>query len=112
MSKAEVRKEKLKNVDVELPGLEEISKLKQSQYAITDEHLVSLEELAKRLGTEVSNIDPSKSRGLPIATAAQRLKENGKNKLTPPKQKPEIVKFLLHFTNLFNVSEKGSFLIP
>ena len=43
--------------------------------------------------------DLAKSEGLDEATAAQRLAEDGPNQLSPPKELPEILKFLKHFTN-------------
>ena len=55
--------------------------------AYTDEHLIPLSELEKRLKTSYQT-------GLSSEEAASRLQENGPNALTPPKSTPEWIKFL------------------
>lgn len=71
-------------------------------YDVT-EHRLSLAELAAALQTSLDLADPRNSRGLTAAEAARRLAANGPNELTPPKELPEILKFLHHFTNMFMV---------
>ncbi len=68
-----------------------------------DEHLITLAELETRFQTSFNASEPSKSDGLTFDQAIERLYGYGKNLLTPPKQKPEIVKFLQGFTNFFMV---------
>merc|ERR1719266_2997228 len=51
-----------------------------------DVHKVDLEELYKRFGTDIN-------KGLTAAQAAEGLKKNGPNALTPPPTTPEWVKF-------------------
>jgi len=51
-----------------------------------DEHIVSLDELYKRYGTDIN-------RGLTTAQAAEGLIKHGPNALTPPPTTPEWVKF-------------------
>lgn len=60
-----------------------------------DEHLLSIEELAKKHGTELNYDEPQKSRGISTAEAEKRLKEFGPNAMSPPKGLPEWVKLLL-----------------
>lgn len=64
-----------------------------------DEHMLTVAQLAERFQTSINLEKPGQSKGLTQAEAARRLQLYGPNSLTPPKQKPEIVKFLLQFTN-------------
>jgi magnesium-transporting ATPase (P-type) len=64
-----------------------------------DEHRLTLQQLAERYQTHIDTEDPTKSQGLTSAEATRRLKENGPNILTPPKELPEILKFLKQYTN-------------
>ena len=59
------------------------------------QHLLSLEELAAKHGTHVDVTAAQRSRGLSPAEAAARLAVHGRNVLTPPKQIPAIIQFLL-----------------
>ncbi|KAG9396843.1 Cation-transporting P-type ATPase [Carpediemonas membranifera] len=61
-----------------------------------DEHTVPLEELEKRFESDFV-------RGLHKADRAERLKRDGKNRLTPPHQTPAIVKFLKCMTGIFSL---------
>jgi hypothetical protein len=66
-----------------------------------DDHMLSLEDLKKRYSA--SGIDaerPQASEGLSTEDAAALLAKNGPNVLSPPKDVPEIIKFLRH---LFDV---------
>ena len=54
---------------------------------IQDEHKISVAELCTRLET-------SETKGLTTAKAAEHLAKHGPNRLTPPKQTPEWIKFL------------------
>jgi hypothetical protein len=59
------------------------------------QHLLTLEELGAKHGTDVNAVEPQQSRGLTHAQAAERLVTFGPNVLTPPKQTPAIIQFLL-----------------
>jgi sodium/potassium-transporting ATPase subunit alpha len=65
------------------------------------EHQLTLEELQERLNVRISTLNPAKSVGLTQDDAKHRLETNGKNILSPPKRKPEILKFLEGFLNFF-----------
>ena len=56
---------------------------------------MSLEELAAKHATHVDVTAAQRSRGLSPAEAAARLAVYGRNVLTPPKQIPAIIQFLL-----------------
>ena len=62
---------------------------------LQDEHKVSVAELLERYGSNVED-------GLTEAQAAEVLQRDGPNVLTPPKQMPEIVKFLLQMFGGFS----------
>jgi sodium/potassium-transporting ATPase subunit alpha len=68
-----------------------------------DEHLITLNELEERYRTSFNANEPAKSFGLTFEDSLDRLNRDGRNLLTPPKQKPELVKFLQGFTNFFMV---------
>ena len=74
----------------------------QREY-LADEHLLTPVEVADRYGVDVDENDWERSRGLSRAEAAARLAHDGPNMLTPPRQTPEIVKFLKHFLDPFMV---------
>lgn len=61
-----------------------------------DDHKISLAELSQRYGT---NLDT----GLTEEQAKAFLKKYGPNALTPPKQTPEIVKFIRQMTTGFSI---------
>ena len=67
------------------------------------EHLMPLNELALKLNISIDENHLDEAQGLSQSEVQKRQLERGKNTLTPPKQKPEIVKFALQFTNLFMV---------
>lgn len=60
-----------------------------------DEHTVDLDELYSRLSTS--------GEGLSGDEAARRLEVQGENRLTPPKQTPEIVKLIKEMTGFFSL---------
>jgi sodium/potassium-transporting ATPase subunit alpha len=62
----------------------------------TDAHVVPINELYQRFNT-----DPN--RGLTAIDAAIKLELEGPNCLTPPKQTPEIIKFLKHLFGGFSI---------
>jgi magnesium-transporting ATPase (P-type) len=64
-----------------------------------DEHLLSPREVAQRFGTHVEWMQMSNSKGLTSQQAKEQQEKYGLNQLTPPKERSEIVKFLLQFTN-------------
>jgi hypothetical protein len=59
------------------------------------QHLLPIPELAARLGTQLDSEAPNKSRGLSEKDAADRLLTYGRNQLSPPKQRPLWLQFLL-----------------
>jgi len=63
-----------------------------------DDHQLTLAQLAKRYAG-VDPSDPAASKGLSEADALALRHEHGPNRLTPPKETPEIVKFLRQLAN-------------
>nr|XP_031321519.1 potassium-transporting ATPase alpha chain 2 [Camelus dromedarius] len=61
-----------------------------------DDHKLSSEELEMKYGTNITM-------GLSSARAAELLARNGPNALTPPKETPEIVKFLKQMVGGFSI---------
>ena len=66
------------------------------------EHLLTLDEICARYTTSVDTKKPTASKGLTSDMAAERLKTVGPNIMTPPKQVPLVLKYLLCLGNLFN----------
>lgn len=66
-----------------------------------DEHLLSLEELRARFGTQLDLASPADSAGLSPAAVAAARAAHGANQLTPPRERSELAKFLLQFTDGF-----------
>ena len=90
-------------------GKEKLEELKKD--ISTDIHKISLEECLRRLETDAEC-------GLSAEKAALLLLQNGPNRLTPPKKTPEIVKFIQHWLNGFNlllmiggILSMGSFIV-
>lgn len=69
-----------------------------AQY-VTDDHVLSLADLAAKHGTRLNVEDIRRSEGLSADEAAKRLARDGPNALTPPKRVPEWLKFLIHLGN-------------
>lgn len=61
-----------------------------------DDHKLSPKDLEKKYGTDII-------RGLSSTRAAELLAQNGPNALTPPKQTPEIIKFLKQMVGGFSI---------
>ena len=76
---------------------------KASEHYDVDEHTCTIQELSTIMTTEIDIEDVTKSKGLLEEVAAEKLKSEGKNVLSPPKKTPEWLKFLLHFTNFFMI---------
>ena len=64
-----------------------------------DDHLLSREDVAERYGVQIDWTNVGASKGLTSGEAEARLKANGPNRLTPPKETLEIIKFLKQFAN-------------
>ncbi|RKP34367.1 hypothetical protein BJ085DRAFT_21450 [Dimargaris cristalligena] len=79
------------------------SKAKGSKEITITEHLLTLDQVCSRHSTSANSHQPGQSRGLDTESAAQRLKENGPNILTPPKKKHWIFSYLEHLGSLFNL---------
>ena len=73
-----------------------------SEYT-TDCHKLTLPELLARFGTSLSESDVAKSAGLSQEQVLKARAQHGLNQLSPPKDLPEFIKFLLHFTDGFMV---------
>ena len=91
--------------EVELSEVKQPDKPKRHHAGeyLADEHLSELNEIEKKLEVKLNLELPASSTGLSIKEAEERLVKYGKNILTPPKEVPEIVKFLMQFTNLFMI---------
>jgi len=76
--------------------LEAQAKLKTLHY---DEHKMSFTELSKLYHTSLNEENARDSQGLTSKQAAELLAKNGPNRISPPKQMPEFVKFLRHLIN-------------
>jgi sodium/potassium-transporting ATPase subunit alpha len=88
-----------KNVELAVVGREKIKdgknlKSTPSKEYQADEHLITVDELVKRYNT-------NGDKGLTSEHASDLLVKNGPNILTPPKETPEIIKFLKCFLDLF-----------
>lgn len=64
-----------------------------------DEHTMSVQELKARFSTKINEKDIKSSIGLTSDEVKQLRIRHGPNILLPPKDKPEIVKFLMQFLN-------------
>eukprot|EP00444_Apocalathium_aciculiferum_P050192 CAMPEP_0183508008 /NCGR_PEP_ID=MMETSP0371-20130417/8551_1 /TAXON_ID=268820 /ORGANISM="Peridinium aciculiferum, Strain PAER-2" /LENGTH=1113 /DNA_ID=CAMNT_0025704305 /DNA_START=68 /DNA_END=3409 /DNA_ORIENTATION=+ len=76
---------------------------KESRNYEATEHKMSLEELKAKFETAIDLQNPKESKGLSEQEAKNRFLRDGPNAMTPPKQTPEIVKFLMQFTNMFMI---------
>jgi len=63
------------------------------------EHLLPLDHLAEKYSTHFDVSDPKLSKGLNSTLAKDLFAKNGPNEITPPKQIPLWIKFLLQFVN-------------
>lgn len=69
----------------------------------TEDHLLSLESLAAKYQTNININQIDNSAGLTTEQANELLAKNGKNMLTPPKERSEFVKFFSHLGNFLNI---------
>jgi hypothetical protein len=60
-----------------------------------DEHMLSPREVAERFGTTIDWGGIGASQGLTTEEVKEKQQEFGLNRLTPPKERSELVKFLL-----------------
>ena len=67
--------------------------------SVTDDHLLTLPELAAKFETHVDFEQPKRSRGLSTVEATARLVKYGRNALTPPKTVPQWIKYLIKLSN-------------
>ena len=102
MSSAHVTGPPSKGGKVRPPGVEDITKpgYKPGSYE-TDDHVLSVGDLARKFSTELHETEPKKSRGLSPREAAARLALYGPNALTPPKVVPLWIKFFIKLGNPF-----------
>ena len=64
---------------------------------LSGQHLLSIDELASKLGTSLDAVNLGGSRGLSAEEAARRLQRDGPNVLVEPRKDAEWVKFLRQF---------------
>src|SRR4051812_24551618 len=62
---------------------------------------VPLSRLEQELGSVFNHLHPKTSPGLSEVEAAKRLAVQGRNALTPPKEVPEIIKYLKMYMDPF-----------
>jgi sodium/potassium-transporting ATPase subunit alpha len=75
---------------------------KAEKYAVKiNEHTLTVEQLCDLYKTQFDKENPEQSFGLSSQEAKERLMQNGPNMLTPPKETPEIIKFLRQFKSPF-----------
>ena len=71
--------------------------------ADTPIQLLSIPGIASRLHTNIDLNNVRNSQGLSAKEAAERLARDGLNALTPPKETPEIIKYLSHYLDPFMI---------
>ncbi|KAJ7494483.1 aminophospholipid-transporting P-type ATPase [Mycena galericulata] len=67
------------------------------------EHRVPLSNLADTMATSIDVKDPGSSYGLTAAEAADRLKRDGPNILTPPKKRSPLRQYIDRLLTMFNI---------
>ena len=75
---------------------------KKGEY-VTDDHVLDVTALATKFDTHVDVSKPRASRGLTTDEAERRLRKYGPNTLTPPKVKPQWLKYLIKLSDPFLV---------
>lgn len=65
--------------------------------------MMTMEEVCARYSVQLDTHKPSASAGLSADVILARLLQYGPNVMSPPKQIPAIIKFLICLSNLFNV---------
>lgn len=68
-----------------------------------DEHMLPIEEVCERYGTQVNQPRAVESQGLAAAEIAARLARDGPNILSPPKRISPFIQYLIILSDLFNV---------
>eukprot|EP00158_Paraphelidium_tribonemae_P000516 Partr_v1_DN22675_c0_g1_i1_m5350 len=68
-----------------------------------DEHMLSLEMVLHRYATSYDHAHPDASAGLSEANVLKKREIYGPNQMTPPKQVPLIVQYLICLSNVFNL---------
>ena len=69
----------------------------------TDAHLLTVSQISEKYGTDLNLETIQNSKGLSSKKADELIHFYGKNALTPPKEMPEILKFLSHLLNFLNL---------
>ena len=69
----------------------------------TEDHRLSIKQLAEKYKTDINFENISNSHGLTHEKVQELLALNGRNSLTPPKQKSELEKFFIHMLNFLNI---------
>ena len=90
-----------KNTVVSVP--QSIPKKELNESYMTDAHLLTLSQLSEKYGTDLNIETIQNSKGLTSKKADELFHLYGKNALTPPKEMPEILKFLSHLLNFLNL---------
>ncbi|KDE09552.1 hypothetical protein MVLG_00448 [Microbotryum lychnidis-dioicae p1A1 Lamole] len=81
----------------------EKTKESASQFIEIVDHHLTVAEVAKKFDTSFDVENPANSKGLTSAVAAERLRTNGPNALTPPVRKSGLRKYLESLSSLFNI---------
>ncbi|CAK5279227.1 unnamed protein product [Mycena citricolor] len=79
------------------------AQLDDSKDADITEHRIPVTQLGERLNTAIDIKDPGSSDGLTATEAAERLKRDGPNVLTPPKKKSPFRQYVDRLLTMFNV---------
>jgi sodium/potassium-transporting ATPase subunit alpha len=85
------------------PGVDAKQRPNSEPSARYDEHTMSVSEICDVYDTHFNQTVPEFSNGLSSGEASNRLRENGRNDLTPPKQTSNLRLFLLQFTDTFMI---------
>ncbi|AEO68317.1 uncharacterized protein THITE_125028 [Thermothielavioides terrestris NRRL 8126] len=75
----------------------------EKKHVDIDEHLMAPEEVAAKYSTRINLAKPAESLGLTTQQAEDKLREHGRNVLTPPKKRHPLLKYLDYLTSLFNL---------
>jgi sodium/potassium-transporting ATPase subunit alpha len=78
-------------------------KEEEKKHVNIDEHLMPHLAVAERYETRINMERPAESLGLTDQKAQQLLREHGLNRLTPPKRRHPVLKYLDCLSSLFNV---------
>lgn len=86
-----------------LTKVEEGIKDKKDNNYKTDAHLLSISQLSERYKCDINLGSIDNSKGLTTLQVNEFTSLYGKNVLTPPKERSEIIKFLSHLLNFLNI---------